>query len=69
MSTTSYTWNPLTYVATVNNVVTAGDQNEAAIAANAAGTLYMTAWTSDSTTRSAGTVLRARARLTERWTS
>ncbi len=48
MATTSYTWAPLTYVTTVNNVVTAGSQDEPAIAANAAGTLYMTAWTTPS---------------------
>jgi hypothetical protein len=47
MSTTSYTWNALNSPATVNNVVTAGNQDEPAIAANAAGTLYMTAWTTD----------------------
>ena len=44
MATTSYTWNTLTAPATVNNVVTAGDQRLPAVAANAAGTLYMTAW-------------------------
>src|SRR5688572_11004180 len=45
MATTSYDWIEPTSPAVVNNVVTTGDQDHAAIAANAAGTLYMTAWT------------------------
>jgi hypothetical protein len=46
MATTSYTWIDPVSPAVVNNVVTAGNQEEPAIAANAAGTLYMTTWTS-----------------------
>jgi hypothetical protein len=45
---TSYRWIPRTPTSALNNVVTAGDQHDTVVAANAAGTLYMTAWTSPS---------------------
>jgi hypothetical protein len=46
MATTSYTWIHRTSPLTANNVLTAGDQAGAAIAANLARTHYFSAWTS-----------------------
>ena len=46
MATISYSLASIGGMPTVNNVVTAGDQTGPAVVGNAAGTLYLTAWTS-----------------------